>query len=111
MRRGNDLIACDSLTFILVFSALVAAILASHAILAFGSAGLRRIFAPIGILSHLAMLILFLFTENSRGKALELELVVLFFAASTLVYTALYYIAERVAARKTEESEAVADDL
>ena len=105
------MIASDSLPFILIFSALLAAIIDSHALLAFGGDRLRRIIAPVGIISHLAMLALFLFTENSRGKALELELAVLFFAASTLVYTALSYIAQRRLVKKPEEREAVADDL
>ena len=96
----------DSLTFILIFSALSLGIAASHAVLAFCGERLRRVFCPVGILLHLLTLVLFLFTVNSRGRVLSLDVVVLFFAASLLVYTALFFLARRIAERRVGESEA-----
>ena len=106
------MIRCDSIPFILIFSALLVVILASHAVSAFFSARFRRIALPIGIVMHLATLVLFMFTKNMKGAALELDVVVLFFIASTLVYTALSFIARRLAERRAErESEVVTNDL
>ena len=99
------MLSSDSLTFILIFSALSLGIAASHAVLAFCGETLRRIFCPVGILLHLLTLTLFLFTVNSRGRVLNLDVVVLFFAVSLLVYTALFFVARRVEKRRKRGSE------
>ena len=105
------MIRCDSMPFILILSALLAVILASHAVSAFCSARLRRIALPIGIAMHLATLVLFMFAKTAKGKAIELDVVVLFFIASTLVYTALSFIARKLAERRAKESEVETSDL
>ena len=97
--------------FILILSALLAVILASHAVSAFCSARPRRIALPIGIAMHLATLVLFMFAKTAKGKAIELDVVVLFFIASTLVYTALSFIARKLAERRAKESEVETSDL
>ena len=83
-------------------------IVASHALVAFGKDRLRHIFLPVGIIAHLAALATFLFTVDPEGKAIELEVVVLFFVMSLLVYTALSFISQKIAEKRVGESE-VAD--
>ena len=100
------MLSSDSLTFIIIFSALCLGITTSHAVLAFCGERLCRVFCPVGILLHLLTLVLFLFTENARGRVLNLDVVVLFFAVSLLVYTALFFLARRIAAKRARESEA-----
>lgn len=99
------MLSSDSLTFILIFSALCLGIAASHAVLAFCGERLRRAFCPVGILLHLFALVLFLFTENARGRVLNLDVVVLFFAVSLLVYTAMFFLARRIAEKREKGSE------
>ena len=93
--------------FILIFSALSAAIIVSHALVAFGGERLRRIFSPVGIALHLPVLILLLLTENSKGRAIELDIVILFFTVSTLIYTSLFFAAKKIAENKHKRGEAV----
>ena len=104
------MLSYDSTTFIVAISALSAAILASHAIASFCGGWLRRAAFAFGVLLHLAVLGLFLFTTGPEGRAIELEAVVLYFVTSTLVYTALFFIADRLAGRAArttrEEGEA-----
>ena len=83
-------------------------IVASHTLVAFGKDRLRRIFLPVGIIAHLASLAAFLFTVDPDGKAIELELVVLFFVLSLFIYTALSFISQKIAYKRLGESE-VAD--
>lgn len=105
------MIRADSLPFIIILSVLFAAILASHAISAFCSDRMRRIFLPVGVLMHTATVVLLMLSVNAKGKAFELELVVLFFVVSTLVYTALSFIAQKLRQRRAKESEVETSDL
>ena len=104
------MLSYDSTTFIVAISALSAAILASHATASFGGGWVRRVAFAIGVLLHLAALGLFLFTVGPEGRAIELEVIVLYFTLSTLVYASLFFIADRLASRATrnkrEEGEA-----
>ena len=97
----------DTLPFILLFSVLCVAIVASHAVSAFCGERLRRVFTPIGIVLHILALALFLFSVNSKGSAFELDIVILFFASSILVYTALFFIAQKIAQKRAAVNEEV----
>lgn len=103
------MISYGTLPFILFLSALSAAIIAAHALAVFAGGRLRRIATPIGIALHLLTLLLFLCTVDSEGEAMALEVVVLFFILSTLVYTALFFVREQLDKRAATEKSGPAE--
>ena len=103
------MLTINSLPFILILSVLSAAIIAMHALANFTNGRASRLANPIGVVIHVLATVLFLFTVDSEGKALTLDLVVLYFLLSILTYILFFFVGSCVAkwreSRKNKESE------
>ena len=111
------MIAYNSTASIIVISAISAVIIALHLLSVFGGELLARISTVSNIALHALMVLPALLLTDPEGEAIELELIVLYYMLSLLVYTAAYFIrdaAEKRRARRalgTGEQSGGSDDV